>query len=101
MRAVSIRGWAFAAIVCVSLVAAAGAARGAEPVVGWGEGGSQGSLGITASAIAAGRAHDCAIQASSGAVVCWGADDWGKATRSALEAPDPIRAGRAAARGAR
>jgi len=34
----------------------------------------------TASTIAAGQQHSCAIQAESGAVVCWGWNDYGQAT---------------------
>src|SRR5262245_38191577 len=48
-------------------VLAAGAARGAGPVVGWG----LGSIPkITATAVAAGWFHSCAIQTGTGAVVC-------------------------------
>ncbi len=60
---------------------AVGTARGAGPVVGWGLGTFP---NITASAIAAGGGfqshHDCAIQAGSGAVVCWGYNSAGEAT---------------------
>src|SRR5262245_56296753 len=59
-------------------VPVAGTARGAGPVVGWGLGASPPR--ITAAAIAAGYEHDCAIQAGTGAVVCWGNDFFGRAT---------------------
>src|SRR5262245_54128437 len=59
-------------------VLAASAARGEGPVVAWGLGASPPM--ITAAAIAAGYAHSCAIQAGSGAVVCWGNNDFGQAT---------------------
>ena len=35
---------------------------------------------MTASAIAAGDAHTCAIEAGTGAVVCWGSNVYGQAT---------------------
>src|SRR5262245_41473326 len=59
---------------------AAGAARGAGPVVGWGSDASgqatpppsvDGTSG-TATGISAGPYDSCAIQAGTGAVVCWG-----------------------------
>ena len=37
----------------------------------------------SASAIAAGFQHSCAIQAGTGAVVCWGADSFGQASAPA------------------
>lgn len=67
---------------------AAGAARSDGPVVGWGSNGSgqatppaavNGTDG-TATAIAAGGRHSCAIQAGTGNVVCWGNDSGGQAT---------------------
>jgi len=69
----------FAVALNLSLaVLAASTARGAGPVVGWGLGAPPPT--ITATAIAAGGFHDCAIQAGSGAVVCWGRDGVGQAT---------------------
>src|SRR5262245_8055413 len=59
-------------------VLAAAAARGAGPVVGWGLGAPPPM--ISASAIATGTSHNCAIQAGSGAVVCWGQNTYGQAT---------------------
>src|SRR5262245_65650857 len=60
-------------------VLAAGAARGAGPVVGWGLGAPPPM--ISALAIDMGSAeHSCVIQAGSGAVVCWGRNDTGQAT---------------------
>src|SRR5262245_54057414 len=48
------------------------------PVVGWGAGLVP---NVTASAIAAGAYHSCAIQAGTGAVVCWsGRNEYGQAT---------------------
>ena len=53
-------------------------ASGAGPVVGWG---ADRPLGTdAASAIAAGHSHSCAIQAGSGAVVCWGSNFDGQAS---------------------
>src|SRR5262245_46683851 len=71
----------FAVAVALNLslaVLAACAARGAGLVVGWGLGAPPPM--ITATAIAAGYEHSCAIQAGSGAVVCWGNNDFGQAT---------------------
>src|SRR5262245_33835343 len=68
----------FAVAVGLGLaVLAASAARGAGPVVAWGAGAFP---KIRASAIAQGRTHSCAIQADSGAVVCWGGNVSGEAT---------------------
>src|SRR5215510_13673812 len=72
--AASIGRGPFAVALNLSLaVLAASAARGAGPVVGWGLGAPPPM--ITAAAIAAGYEHSCAIQAGTGAVVCWGAND--------------------------
>src|SRR5262245_46006 len=69
----------FAVALTLSLaVLAASTARGAGPVVGWGLGALPPM--ITATAIAAGYQHSCAIQAGTGAVVCWGDDYYGQAT---------------------
>src|SRR5262249_56564345 len=46
---------------------------------GGGRGGAPPPM-ITAAAIAAGYEHSCAIQAGTGAVVCWGNNDFGQAT---------------------
>jgi len=76
-NAESIARRTFIATVGLCLAAlAAGAARGAGPVVGWGFGSIP---KITASAISAGGAHDCEIEAGSGAVVCWGRNYEGQA----------------------
>jgi Regulator of chromosome condensation (RCC1) repeat/PEP-CTERM motif len=50
------------------------AAGAAGPVIGWGAGAPT----FTASAVAAGDRHSCAIQAGSGAVACWGTDYYGE-----------------------
>jgi hypothetical protein len=70
--------------ICVALFGAADAAAVNGPVVGWGSNGAlappdsvNGVLG-TASAIAPGLSHICAIQGGTGSVVCWGDD--GQAT---------------------
>src|SRR5215510_11791029 len=74
--AASIGRGPFAVALNLSLaVLAASTARGAGPVVGWGLGAPPPML--TASAIAAGYRHSCAIQAGTGAVVCWGGDPFG------------------------
>jgi hypothetical protein len=51
-------------------------------VVGWGAGPPSSVNGTTgtASAIAAGQWHSCAIQSGTGQVVCWGRNDAGEAT---------------------
>jgi hypothetical protein len=59
-------------------VPAVNAARGAGPVVGWGAGAPPPMIG--ASAIAVGSFHSCAVQAGTGAVVCWGENFFGEAT---------------------
>jgi len=65
---VSIGRKAFVMVISTSLLALAGGAAAASgPVVGWGL-----VPNITASAIATGLNHGCAIQAGTGAVVCWG-----------------------------
>jgi len=64
------------AVLTVALATAwlaAGAARSAGPVVGWGDNSFDQNLG-TATAIAAGSYHSCAIQAGTGRVVCWGSN---------------------------
>jgi hypothetical protein len=61
---------------CFALLAP-GAARAAGPVVGWGSGAPP---PFSASAIAVGFEHYCAIDALSGAVICWGSNGWGQAT---------------------
>jgi hypothetical protein len=63
----------------------AAAARADGPVVGWGEipAAVNGTSG-TATAVAAGVRHSCAIQGGTGAVVCWGDDVSGQASP-----PDP------------
>ena len=71
---------AMALAVCIGLLAGS-AARGAGPVVGWGSGAPPPM--ISASAIAVGGSHNCAIQSGTGAVVCWGRNpyyDDGQAT---------------------
>ncbi len=66
---------ASAAFVCVGVLAA-NVARAAGPVVGWvGSEDPPASVNGTAgsaTAIAAGLCHSCAIQSGTGAVVCWG-----------------------------
>jgi len=70
-------------LFCLTLMGAAAAAASNGPVVGWGRGASvpetppdtvNGVAG-TATGIAAGGNHSCAIQAGTGNVVCWG-QDW-------------------------
>src|SRR5262245_63778607 len=57
---------------------AAGLARGSGPVVGWGLGAPPPM--ISALAIDMGSAeHSCAIQAGTGAVICWGDNSFGQA----------------------
>jgi len=66
----------------------AGAAHSDGPVVGWGANGyalltpppSVNGTSGTATAIAAGLHHSCAIQTGTGNVVCWGYDTDGEAT---------------------
>jgi len=76
------------AIVLAALtlaVSAGGAGADSGPVVGWGSGDFRpppavdGTAG-TGSAIAAGYTHSCAIQAGTGAVVCWGSIEYGDIT---------------------
>src|SRR5881396_2365054 len=69
------RGCALIACLGLSIAGSSGAVSG--PAVGWGAGASP---GITASAIAVGGYHDCALQAATGAVVCWGENSQGAAT---------------------
>jgi hypothetical protein len=79
-RAASIGARTFLVTVCIAWtlsLLAASAAEGAGPVVGWGAGAPPPA--ISASAIAVGGNYRCAIQAGSGAVVCWG-DNWEGAT---------------------
>src|SRR5262245_60449778 len=80
--AASIGGGLFAVFfVALNLslaVLAASTARGAGPVVGWGLGAPPPKSPITATAIAAGSNHSCAIQAGTGAVVCWRYNDFGQ-----------------------
>jgi hypothetical protein len=67
---------------------AASAARSAGPVVGWGSNfrgqttlpASVGGTTGKATAISAGGAHSCAIQAVTANVVCWGYNDEGQTT---------------------
>ena len=84
--------------MCFGLLAA-GSAEGAGPVVGWGDNtygqttppaSVNGTLG-TASAIAAGVYHGCAIQSGTGAVVCWGSnyDEGAGGTRYTGQATPP------------
>jgi len=67
---------AMALAVCVGLLAGS-AAQGAGPVVGWGAGAAPISA---ASALELGDRHQCAIQAGTAAVVCWGDNSNGQAT---------------------
>src|SRR5215813_12817970 len=53
---------------------AAGAAWGAGPVIGWGRGAPPPKITASAIAVPIETSGGCAIQASSGAVVCWGND---------------------------
>src|SRR6266516_2460581 len=69
------RGCALIACLGLSIAGSSGAVSG--PAMGWGAGASS---GITASAIAVGGYHDCALQAATGAVVCWGENSQGAAT---------------------
>src|SRR5262245_48699156 len=62
--------------VSIGLLAGSPAAA-SGPIVGWGAGASP---SLTASAIAEGSAHSCAIQAGTGIVVCWGENFHGGAT---------------------
>src|SRR5262245_547872 len=73
---IAVRTFTVTVGLCFAVLAAT-AARGAGPVVGWGLGATP---KITATAVAAGFYHSCAIQASTGAVVCWGDDGYGQAT---------------------
>jgi hypothetical protein len=57
---------------------AGGAAAASGPVIEWGRGAAPPE--ITATAIAAGWSHSCAIEAGTGAVVCWGSNQLGRAT---------------------
>ena len=76
-------------LFCLTLIGAADAAVSNGPVVGWGRGSSVPEMppdtvtGVsgTATGIAAGDDHSCAIQAGTGNVICWG-QDWysGQAT---------------------
>ncbi len=85
---IALRRFTVAVGLCFAVLAA-GAARGEGPVVEWGAQATpppsvDGREG-TASAIAAGSFHSCAIQAGSdaadsGAVVCWGDNSSGQAT---------------------
>jgi len=70
-----------------TLIGAAGVGKSAGPVVGWGEvtygrATTADAVNVfgTATEIAAGGAHSCAIQAGTGNVVCWGSDAKGQAT---------------------
>ena len=77
----------FCSYCVVFAVLAGGAAADSGPVVAWpGQSGYtappaalNGTDG-TATAIAAGGSHDCAIQAGTGAIICWGDNFYGQAT---------------------
>ncbi len=77
-----------AVLLCLTLTGAADAAGATGPVVGWGYDGdgratppdAVNGVSGTATDIAAGNSHSCAIQAGTGNVVCWGYDDQGQAT---------------------
>jgi hypothetical protein len=75
-----------AALVVLGLALVAGGPVAAEgPIVAWGNNYSgqmtlPASWGGSATAIAAGVTHSCAIQAGTRAVVCWGHDYWGEST---------------------
>jgi hypothetical protein len=87
-------------VVFLSVVAFAMSSSGdTGPVVGWGVPGTtsppdavNGTAG-TASAIAAGANHACAIQAGTDAVVCWGYGPNGETDPPPpwTEAPGPLR----------
>jgi hypothetical protein len=70
-------------LFCLTLTGAADVAASTGAVVGWGSDDNGqatppdavNGVSGTATAIAAGHEHSCAIQAASGNVVCWG-DDW-------------------------
>jgi hypothetical protein len=67
-------------VVAVTLwlpVLAAGAARGAGPVIGWGRGAPPPT--IRASAIDVGSDYGCAIESGTGKASCWGRNDAGQA----------------------
>src|SRR5262245_25195672 len=66
-------------LVCLGLaVLTAGAARAAGPVVGWGVGAPPPLS--SASAIARGESHGCAIEVGTGAVICWHRNSEGQAS---------------------
>ncbi len=71
-------------LFCLTLTGAADAAGSTGPVVGWGDDGDgQATPPVfsgTATDIATGSAHSCAIQAGTGNAVCWGYDALGQAT---------------------
>ena len=80
------------AVIGVWTVLSVSAANADGPVVQWGSPyvvtppSSVDGTGGTASAIAAGEAHACAIQSGSGAVVCWGSTRFG----AAVTPPDSV-----------
>ena len=93
LRVIRSTGWTVAFAIAWL---AAGPARSDGPVVGWGndlDGQAtppvwvNGAVG-TATAIAAGGSHSCAIRAVTGNVVCWGRNDIGQATP-----PPPVNGG--------
>jgi hypothetical protein len=72
-------------LFCLTLT---GAADAAGPVVGWGDDNygqatppdAVNGVSGTATDIAAGGDHSCAIQAGTGEAICWGNDGYGQAT---------------------
>jgi len=79
------RSYAALLTTTVLTIASAGTGRADGPgglVVGWGDNSYSQLMNTSynsASAIAAGPSHACAIQRRNGAVVCWGANDRGQA----------------------
>jgi alpha-tubulin suppressor-like RCC1 family protein len=75
-------------LFCLTVAGAAEATAPIGSVVGWGDDyvgeatppNAVNGIWGTATDIAAGRGHSCAIQAGTGNVVCWGYNGWGQAT---------------------